>query len=783
MIFIFLIYIFLPISLSEKNIRTLNLYNEITIRIKGTGPQTLFVGTTERIIEAPSKIIINNVQQNNIQNIYNLTEKENVITMEWNIPLPHSEYMFYNLENISYIDLSKFDGSGLNSMRAMFNGCTNLKSINLDISDTSIVKNMEELFSNCISLTSVDISKLNTHSVRTMVRMFYNCILLKTLDFSNFDTRAVESMLEMFSGAESLIYLDLSKFSLASCTVLEKMFYGCKSLIYVNLISFSDYEGKINSKDMFSQELNNLLYCIDTSQSSRIFGDIKNISQNNDCENICFKESRKIIFEEKKCSDKCDDINKYEYNTICYNSEQKVIDTQITEFETHKFYFSEEYDEKSDKYEKYEKFFENTEEFEKYEKISSEDLFKGSIKINSENISNKDNIIKNIKNDLINGNLDSLLQNVINGKKEDLIATDKDTIYQITTTENQKNKNYDNISSINFGECEKKLKEEYKLNQNLSLIVLKIDYYMPGLLIPIIGYEIYEPINKTQLNLSYCKDKLIKLNIPVSIDEQKVFKHNPNSEYYTDECFSYTTDNGTDIILNDRHNEFDDFNLSLCENNCTFNGYSSDVKKVKCECETKPKLDLISTIIQEENLLSSNFIKDNTTSNLVTMKCVNTLFCKDGLLKNAGSYILLFSIIFFTISTIIFYKCGYKIIEENINDLKLIRKKSSKKLTLNQKVKKIKRKKRKNKSLPGNLSNPIRKNKKKFSNISKNSKRESNNIILSSKSFSKNSNILLDSGNKDKDIKIHVKIKEKDIKAEKFKDSELFYFSYKCIII
>ena len=56
-------------------------------------------------------------------------------------------------------------------------------------------------------------------------------------------------------------------------------------------------------------------------------------------------------------------------------------------------------------------------------------------------------------------------------------------------------------------------------------------------------------MNKSKLDLTYCKDELIKLNIPVSIDEKNLFKYDPNSGYYTDNCFSYTSENGTDILL------------------------------------------------------------------------------------------------------------------------------------------------------------------------------------------------------------------------------------------
>ena len=51
------------------------------------------------------------------------------------------------------------------------------------------------------------------------------------------------------------------------------------------------------------------------------------------------------------------------------------------------------------------------------------------------------------------------------------------------------------------------------------------------------------------------------------------------------------------------------------------------------------------------------------------MKCYYTLFTKSGLIKNIGSYILLFTIILFLISGILFYKCGYHLLEDEIKEI------------------------------------------------------------------------------------------------------------------
>ena len=122
----------------------------------------------------------------------------------------------------------------------------------------------------------------------------------------------------------------------------------------------------------------------------------------------------------------------------------------------------------------------------------------------------------------------------------------------MTTSDNQNIHKNINIATISLGNCETILKNIYYIEESFSLIIFKIDYYSPDTFIPIIGYEIYHPKNKSILDLKHCEDILIRLNIHVSTDESILFKYGPNSEFYNDNCFSYTRENGTDIIINDR---------------------------------------------------------------------------------------------------------------------------------------------------------------------------------------------------------------------------------------
>ena len=302
------------------------------------------------------------------------------------------------------------------------------------------------------------------------------------------------------------------------------------------------------------------------------------------------------------------------------------------------------------------------------DKFNASDFFNNNNTINY-NETKKDEIINNIGNQIMNGTLNPLIDNIINGEKKDLLQKDDNTQYQLTSTDNQKNNKYDNISTVLLGECEDILKDKYNIDKNLPLLIFKIDYYQKGSLIPIIGYEIFHPVTKIKLNLTYCKDAIVNFNIPVDIDEDNLFKYDPNNEYYTNECYPSSSENGTDIILNDRHTEYNNNNMAICENNCTFNGYNQTTKKAICDCGIKTKQLVISELINNTDILSYNFENKGGSSNMITMKCYYTLFTKDGLLKNIGSYILLFTIVLFIISGILFYKCGYFTLEEDIKEI------------------------------------------------------------------------------------------------------------------
>jgi len=111
-----------------------------------------------------------------------------------------------------------------------------------------------------------------------------------------------------------------------------------------------------------------------------------------------------------------------------------------------------------------------------------------------------------------------------------------------------------NETNIHLGECEKKLREYYHIPDNETLLIFKIEEFEEGLNMPLVQYKIFKGKGREILDLNICNGYKIDIIVPVSINEDELYKYNSTSDYYNSICFTYTSENGTDIPLEDRQN-------------------------------------------------------------------------------------------------------------------------------------------------------------------------------------------------------------------------------------
>ena len=235
------------------------------------------------------------------------------------------------------------------------------------------------------------------------------------------------------------------------------------------------------------------------------------------------------------------------------------------------------------------------------------------------------------------------------------------SIYMYKTEPNNNNKKKNEL--INLGVCEDKLRSHYKILKNESLYILYIKFIEKGIQVAKLEYEVYYPLNGTnlkKLEVNICQNINVEILNKVNINANEIDKHNPKSGFYNDICYSYTSDKGTDMSLEDRKKQFIEKNYSLCEENCELKDYDEETKNAKCSCPIKINVPLISEITIDKERLKESFSNITNIANLNVMKCYNVLFSKQGILYNIGCYVMLPIILLHFITVIIFYYKDFK---------------------------------------------------------------------------------------------------------------------------
>ena len=269
--------------------------------------------------------------------------------------------------------------------------------------------------------------------------------------------------------------------------------------------------------------------------------------------------------------------------------------------------------------------------------------------------------------------LKNLLKN--NFTNENIILSSKNVVFQLSTLDEQKKQNSENmfISNVDIGECEKIIRKQKNLTEKDELSIIKIDIKSEDLKSTYVQYEIYGP-NKTKVDLSVCENTSIYINTPVyfsteieslyeSLSESGYNLFNSNDSFYNDICSPYTSKNGTDIPISDRQNEI--YNnikdYHICQNNCSLVYYNSTNKKSKCECSIQIEdIKTETKLINYKDELFNSFYKTLKNSNFLVLKCFKLTFSIEGQTNNIGSYIMSAIFLLFIIVIIIHFIIGRK---------------------------------------------------------------------------------------------------------------------------
>ena len=223
-----------------------------------------------------------------------------------------------------------------------------------------------------------------------------------------------------------------------------------------------------------------------------------------------------------------------------------------------------------------------------------------------------------------------------------------------------------------MGDCEQSLRQAYNLSTDDKIYIKMLEISQEEMKVPKVEYDIYTKINGvnlTKLSIDSCKNNKISLLIPIN-NVDNVDKLNNKSGYYNDLCYTATSDNGTDIPLEDRKNEYP--SKAACQDGCEFADYNYTLKKAKCSCHSKESSSSFEEMKIDKKKLLENFKNIKNIANFSILKCFKVLLSKKGLYKNTGFYILGTIIIFHSIVLILFYKKKLNLLLDKIKRLILV---------------------------------------------------------------------------------------------------------------
>ena len=379
-----------------------------------------------------------------------------------------------------------------------------------------------------------------------------------------------------------------------------------------------------------------------------------------------------------------------------------------------------------------------------------------------------------ITNEQVGEIYDQLIGVITKGdfKGNDTVIKTENAIFQISKVEDQKNDNNQGVSSIDIGECEEILKKKNNISLSESLIIFKSDIKNDDLSATYVQYEIYNPNTLIKLSMEPCNKVNIVVNVPVYLDTYSLFQYerleeagynlyDSEDDFYNDICTTYTTENGTDMLLEDRKSEIYNTtgNKVMCQNGCKFESYNKITQKAKCNCnvQIQSTQNDITKIDFSKGDIAEKFLTPLKNSNFFVLKCYKLVISLDDIMKNIGRIIMAIIYFLFLICLFIYIISDRKKINLFINTimkykLNLINKYN------NEKTNKIKPKNEKNEK-----SEKIKKNKNKEENKNnKKDKNKLNNKKKNSRQKDKSENKNENKSNKMKKSKDEIKRKNKD---------------------
>ena len=651
------------------------------------------------------------------------------------------EEMFASCTGFKYLNLSHFDTSNLGSAKNMFSGSYSLRYLNLYLFDLAAPDNIEGIFNglkyNTIYCIKDEATK--NYIVPSEKHKFcfcdIDCYIINFTKTDYMDEKCLDSCTKCPTSTHNYEYETLCY---DKCPVNTLNYNNLCLDLDCDVLADYSIECDDNSKPLgYYLDSDDQVYkkCYESCKTCEEEGDeadnkcteckldyhtLNDYENDNNCYKKCepnyyyFDSEKKhhctddrvcpdgynyLIIQKGRCIDKCENDNTYKYSyygtcidqNIPETTQNIITTTQSLIQETTNIPETTEHviEQTTQSLIQETTYIENSNTVntvlteEKNNDSSLYHCLNDSSLINECFINDANNITETL--DLIRSNIlsnyepQSLKSSVFQGAGQYKI--------QITTQQNELsllslgNLSYYGLSVIDLGECETLLKKEYNISEGDALIILKKEKETDKASEKDIEYEIYEPYNKTLLNLSICSD--VNINIYMKVDlsddiktisedlEKKGYNiFDINDPFYTDICTPYKSSSKSDMLLSDRINDIYNNEDAQCQDNCYFSNYidSSNVINCTCHIQQEEKLEIKKIDKLNPKTLSQSFYYVLKYSNYKIFKCYKLVFDKSVFTKNKGGIILFILFFLYLMCLIVHIIKGLTSLKEKLGE-------------------------------------------------------------------------------------------------------------------
>lgn len=224
------------------------------------------------------------------------------------------------------------------------------------------------------------------------------------------------------------------------------------------------------------------------------------------------------------------------------------------------------------------------------------------------------------------------------------------------------------LSYINLTNCINKILDNDPSITREDILVSKIDVNKTSLSSHTnkVAFNIYNIKTKDKIDISICAKVTISYPLSNKIrltEAEKLFTQgidvfNSSDPFFFDFCYPYYNDEGKDVTLEDRRNDYFQ-NGAFCESECNYVKVNFKTGMAECSCNSEDSsIDKVKQIT--DNIPLDGFDKIANTKSLMVVRCYNLVFNINYFKANIGGWLIIIFLLVQVLCIALFMTMGLK---------------------------------------------------------------------------------------------------------------------------